>query len=829
MTPAQQAALDEYLAAVQGYSQYTPEQLKAAELGASSLQGVTYDPKMLEYEMSALKALEEQGREGLTAQDRAAMAQFERETGQAARGRRGAIEQSMRQRGISGSGLDLVSQLQSAESANELAAMKALEREGLSAQRRTQGQMAAGQMAGQLGSRQYQQAAEKAAAQDRIAQFNAANRMNAQQYNIGMGAQTAANRFQAQTGGAQMKYNAAAEAERARLMREEERRRRRAGAISGVLGAAGGVAGAYFGKSPEAAAAGYQIGSSLGQGFGYANGGVVPGTPIVDGDSPLNDTQIIAASPGEVVIPRSIANDPIASAAYVAGVNSVPSYLKKNYADGGPVGDLRLFDPEAMKKPMGPELPPNYAPPQKPGIDLNLIKNPAQRAVLENMLQKEAQAPQPSQPDMMERAKQTKGIFDFFKGTEEESSETPEEVDKFDVAEFLNKSKDEYKKAKERSDYLAYADLIGQGLANYANSQRKGMYLPGKFENIGEGPTYVAPEQIQYKSVAPYGEKQKEESRKALELALKYQEEQADRVLKAKQYEAQLANQELNKQIMLMGALGKEGYAQMLRGKSNLTDAEKEYLKILDQQAKTEGSLAELEVKGLSEIDKQKMLHQNDVELERLRQQGKMSEISAINAAKQKMLKETLAQQKERDKARAKAGERPRQPSEFMLKSGSFATRMKDANEAFKQLKKQYSDYDPTSVKAYKDYIAGNLGVLGAPVVSDYAKLANQYEKEFVSAVLRLESGADLPEKELEREAQKYFPRPGNSRAQLARKEKARQIAIDTMEKAASGNIPTFTKTPVADEVVVLWKGKNKVIKRDQLKKALELGAKEIK
>jgi hypothetical protein len=322
MTPAQQAALDEYLAAVQGYSQYTPEQLKAAELGASSLQGVTYDPKMLEYEMSALRALEEQGREGLTAQDRAAMAQFERETGQAARGRRGAIEQSMRQRGISGSGLDLVSQLQSAESANELAAMKALEREGLSAQRRTQGQLSAGQMAGQLGSRQYQQAAEKAAAQDRIAQFNAANRMNAQQYNIGMGAQTAANRMQAQTSGAQMKYNAASEVERARLMREEERRRKRQGALSAGLGAVGGVAGAYFGMSPQAAAAGYQIGSGLGNAIqGFANGGRVQPYGLGLNLPQPSDTVPAMLTPGEMVLPQSASQSPDAAAAYVDAYN----------------------------------------------------------------------------------------------------------------------------------------------------------------------------------------------------------------------------------------------------------------------------------------------------------------------------------------------------------------------------------------------------------------------------------------------------------------------------------------------------------------------------
>ncbi len=330
MTPEQQAALDEYLKAVEAYGAYTPEQLQAAQMGETGLAQVQYDPRMLEAEMSALRALEEQGREGLTAQDRAAMAQFERETGQAARGRRGAIEQSMRSRGISGSGLDLVAQLQSAESANELAAMKALEREGMAAQRRTQGQLSAGQMAGQLGSRQFQQAAERAAAQDRINQFNAANRMNAQQYNIGMGAETAANRLKAQTGGAQMRYNVASQAEYDRQMREEEKRRRKMGALNAVLGAAGTAAGAYYGKSPQAAAAGYQIGTGLGSAIqGYADGGRVQPYGLGLNLPQPSDTVPAMLTPGEMVLPVTASQSPDAAAAYVDAYNKAEQDLSE--------------------------------------------------------------------------------------------------------------------------------------------------------------------------------------------------------------------------------------------------------------------------------------------------------------------------------------------------------------------------------------------------------------------------------------------------------------------------------------------------------------------
>jgi hypothetical protein len=39
---------------------------------------------------------------------------------------------------------------------------------------------------------------------------------------------------------------------------------------------------------------------------GFSNGGVVPGSPAVDGDSPQNDIVPIMASPGEIVIPRTV-------------------------------------------------------------------------------------------------------------------------------------------------------------------------------------------------------------------------------------------------------------------------------------------------------------------------------------------------------------------------------------------------------------------------------------------------------------------------------------------------------------------------------------------
>jgi hypothetical protein len=42
----------------------------------------------------------------------------------------------------------------------------------------------------------------------------------------------------------------------------------------------------------------------------YKDGGKIPGKAKVPGDSPKNDTKLIAASPGEVVLPRSVTQSP---------------------------------------------------------------------------------------------------------------------------------------------------------------------------------------------------------------------------------------------------------------------------------------------------------------------------------------------------------------------------------------------------------------------------------------------------------------------------------------------------------------------------------------
>lgn len=70
---------------------------------------------------------------------------------------------------------------------------------------------------------------------------------------------------------------------------------------------------------------------------------------------------------------------------------------------------------------------------------------------------------------------------------------------------------------------------------------------------------------------------------------------------------------------------------------------------------------------------------------------------------------------------------------------------------------------------------------------SEDQKKFDQTQRNFISAVLRKESGAAIGDDEYEREQKKYFPLAGDSEAVLAQKARARQQAMNNL-KAEAGN-----------------------------------------
>lgn len=331
MTPAQTKALQDYQDAISKYTTSGHKDTSIAgnrtneDVGSSAMGGVQTDPQYKTNEMEALKALEDQSKEGLTARDRADMATTENSANRANRGRIGAIQQNMTARGAGGSGMDLVAQLSSSQDSNDLAAMKALETAGTAADRRTTGANALGNMSSNLQSQDFAQQSAKAKAADQIAQFNAQNRNNANAWNTSNAQhvtdtnaagsnQFASNVLGAGEAGANTGYDAATEDENRRLLADQENKKRKAaqlhaiGSTVGMVG--GGIAGSAGG--PAGIAAGATAGGQLGGGLataasgGYWTGGKIPGKASVPGDSPANDTVTTNLSPGEVVVPRSV-------------------------------------------------------------------------------------------------------------------------------------------------------------------------------------------------------------------------------------------------------------------------------------------------------------------------------------------------------------------------------------------------------------------------------------------------------------------------------------------------------------------------------------------
>ena len=114
------------------------------------------------------------------------------------------------------------------------------------------------------------------------------------------------------------------------------------------MGAAGAGIGAAFG-GPAGAGAGYTIGSGLGGAFAAKGGEVTEDSGI---DSYENDTKMMFLSPGEIVVPKSKASDPMEAAQFVAEVNDNPngSVEARNNPDGGDVVGALLAALDSMHK-----------------------------------------------------------------------------------------------------------------------------------------------------------------------------------------------------------------------------------------------------------------------------------------------------------------------------------------------------------------------------------------------------------------------------------------------------------------------------------------------
>lgn len=143
-------------------------------LGPSAFEEIVPDRQLVESELRALSDLQLAGEEGFTTEDRARMEALRSRVAQDEKARQASILQQMAQRGTLDSGAQLAAQLGSSQAATQRAAQEALQMGAQQAQARRGALSQAADLSSRMQGRQFQQAAQKASAKDRISQFNTA-------------------------------------------------------------------------------------------------------------------------------------------------------------------------------------------------------------------------------------------------------------------------------------------------------------------------------------------------------------------------------------------------------------------------------------------------------------------------------------------------------------------------------------------------------------------------------------------------------------------------------------------------------------------------------
>lgn len=160
-------------------------ELFAEELGPSALEEIQLDPELREAQYGALEQIRELGKTGLAPEDLAAARELSRQVGAQEQARQESILSGMAQRGALDSGIQLAAQLSSSQNAANQQATQA-DRLAMQAGQARRDAIARGaDLAGSIEQRDFSRQQTVKSAADRIADFNAKQRMNVQQQNLG--------------------------------------------------------------------------------------------------------------------------------------------------------------------------------------------------------------------------------------------------------------------------------------------------------------------------------------------------------------------------------------------------------------------------------------------------------------------------------------------------------------------------------------------------------------------------------------------------------------------------------------------------------------------
>jgi hypothetical protein len=126
--------------------------------------------------------------------------------------------------------------------------------------------------------------------------------------------------------------------------------------------------------------------------------------------------------------------------------------------------------------------------------------------------------------------------------------------------------------------------------------------------------------------------------------------------------------------------------------------------------------------------------------------------------------------------------QRSKPPTEEQSKASSFATRMENAEASVAGLENQGTNTQQRAIENYTPDIIGRR--LLTPEYQRYTTARSQ----FITALLRRESGAAVSPHEFERYDREFFPQPGDSPQQIIDKKHARKVAIENMKRSAGSS-----------------------------------------
>lgn len=157
--------------------QITPEEAQVYLQEASKMNEINQDPRFQQAQMDALLGLQDISvNKGLTDMDQAQLAKIKSQEDQQQRGAREAILQNAQARGMGGSGIELMSQMQNQQDSATRQSQRDLDVAAMAQERALQALQQAGNLGGQMQTQDFARQSDIARANDAINQFNTQNK-----------------------------------------------------------------------------------------------------------------------------------------------------------------------------------------------------------------------------------------------------------------------------------------------------------------------------------------------------------------------------------------------------------------------------------------------------------------------------------------------------------------------------------------------------------------------------------------------------------------------------------------------------------------------------